>query len=274
MKNDCGEIMRQTIDRELAEVCLSETCRETIRGALLQPKSRGRRHLSPRVALVFVLIFVLGAATTVGGYWMHSQTNVNQDTLPELDAMKIIDINLISGQTDQYGILEKEEDSYETAMAELGVPLLNSPLAETSDSTRVTLETDNQCFAQVQVENFILGDVTNVHYDTEIEDYRYTSGSTYYSPVTLTAALILNQEQLEIGWNVDYLGMYTYQESYRSPQGYRVNLIASTEGEGATHPAGFQSEKRAIFVADGIYYTLTGQVSTETMKEIIAGLTY
>lgn len=273
MSYEWNETMRRTIDAELADVFLSETRKEMIRGTFGQTKERGR-HFSSRVALVFVLIFALGTATALGGYWAHSQTNVNRETLPELDAMKIIAANPISGQADQYGLLEKEADSYEAAMAELGVSLLTSPLASTGESTRVTIETDNQCFAEVQVDHFIIGDVTNVRYDAEIDDYRYTPGNTYYSPVTLTAALILNQEQLEIGWNVDYLGLYTYQESYRSPQGYQVNLISDTTGDGVAHPAGFQSEKCAVFVADGVYYTLKGRVSTETMKEIIAGLAY
>ena len=84
--------------------------------------------------------------------------------------------------------------------------------------------------------------------------------------------VILSEEQLAIGWNHDYLGAYTFAESYTSPQGYRVNLIEDTTGENAALPDDIVSEKCAVFAADGILYTLTGRVSTETMKEIVASM--
>lgn len=46
--------------------------------------------------------------------------------------------------------------------------------------------------------------------------------------MSLKVAIIINQEQLDIGWNVDYLGYYKYVESYVSSNGYKVNIIEST----------------------------------------------
>ena len=42
--------------------------------------------------------------------------------------------------------------------------------------------------------------------------------------------LILSDEQLENGWDTDYLGMYESIEEFQSAQGYKVNLIQDTNG--------------------------------------------
>ena len=61
--------------------------------------------------------------------------------------------------------------------------------------------------------------------------------------------------------------MYHFVEQYESAQGYLVNLVEDTIGE--EPPADYVSKKIAVFVADGIRYTLTGQVSLDTMKELV-----
>ena len=50
-----------------------------------------------------------------------------------------------------------------------------------------------------------------------------------------------------------------------------MNLIQSTNGDDAL-PDGAIAEKCAIFVSDGIRYTLKGRTSIETLKEIIDSL--
>lgn len=61
--------------------------------------------------------------------------------------------------------------------------------------------------------------------------------------------------------------MYRFAESYTSGQGYRVNLVERTLENGDTGNAVL--EKSAVFVADGVEYTLRGRVSMETMKGIV-----
>lgn len=39
-------------------------------------------------------------------------------------------------------------------------------------------------------------------------------------------------------------------------------------------PKNFQSEKIAVFVADGVCYTLTGRVSAATMAQIVDSMEY
>ena len=82
--------------------------------------------------------------------------------------------------------------------------------------------------------------------------------------------MILSENQAETGLDKDFLGMYKFQESYISSKGYKVNIVTSTEGESINSESNsIVSEKCAIFVADGVRYTLKGRVSTELLKEIL-----
>ena len=57
-------------------------------------------------------------------------------------------------------------------------------------------------------------------------------------------------------------------EEYQSAQGYKVNLIQDNNGDEKLNE-GVVSEKIAVFVSDGIRYTLKGRVSVDTMKTIV-----
>lgn len=50
-----------------------------------------------------------------------------------------------------------------------------------------------------------------------------------------------------------------------NPQGYKVNLIQDNNGDEKLNE-GVVSEKIAVFVSNGIRYTLKGRVSVDTMK--------
>ena len=77
--------------------------------------------------------------------------------------------------------------------------------------------------------------------------------------------MILSDEQLKNGWDTDYLGMYESMEEYQSAQGYKVNLIQDNNGDEKLNEV-VVSEKIAVFVSNGIRYTLKGRVSVDTMK--------
>lgn len=61
--------------------------------------------------------------------------------------------------------------------------------------------------------------------------------------------------------------MYRFVEQFVSEQGYKVNLIEE-ENDG-NQPQNFVSKKIAVFVADGIRYTLTGRTTVDNMKQIV-----
>ena len=83
------------------------------------------------------------------------------------------------------------------------------------------------------------------------------------------AANNISQEQLEHGWDVEYLGYYEFAESYVSAKGYKVNVLEDTAEEPSED---YVSEKSAVFVADGVQYTIKGRTSMENIKRIVDSL--
>ncbi|MGI5824353.1 MAG: hypothetical protein ACOX7J_02165 [Bacillota bacterium] len=267
---------RSDIDRELINIKVSSTLKKRIAEDVGKGyKKRKNRRVTWRLAVVFVLLFVLGATTAFAGYLINSRINVNETTLPELDAMKIVQIDPVSAAADQYGFIEADYSSYTALAEELAVPLLNFGLTAENPYMAAHINTDNKDYAMITVDNYIIGDTSDFVFDPEINTYRYRKGEIYYSPVSLSVDMILSQEQMDIGLEMDYLGMYKYLESYVSEQGYRVNIIGSTVAADAVNlDENFQSEKIAVFVADGIRYTLKGHVSAETLKALVNSMAY
>ena len=68
------------------------------------------------------------------------------------------------------------------------------------------------------------------------------------------------------GFDMEYLGYYEYVESYVAEDGTKVNMVQGTFGN---EEDGVVSEKIAIFVKNGVKYTLSGRVSIEEMKHIV-----
>ena len=97
--------------------------------------------------------------------------------------------------------------------------------------------------------------------------YTWTPGENFLSPIDLSIDIISSQEQLEIGWNKEYLGAYDFVESYQTQEGYKVNILSS--GEANRKPM-----YQAVFVADGIRYTVRGKVDIMLLKEILNSFTY
>lgn len=227
------------------------------------------------LAAAVTFCFILCSTTVLAAYYIHNKINVNDYTLPELAPMAIVAPQTIPGSVDEYGILEKTYSSYDTLATELQIPLLDSDLAKEHSQMQAKLTTNNQDYMMIQVENYILGDIKQLKPLPEGSDYgyQYDHDNIYYSPITLELDLILSKEQMDIGLEKDYLGYYEFIESYTSTQGYQVNL-SQTNTDPATTQDDIINKKYAIFVADGIRYTLSGQVSLETMKTIVDTMTY
>ena len=230
------------------------------------PKKRVS-HALLRYAAVIALTFLIGGTTVFAGYYFLNQVNVNDTTLPELDAMQIVKMNPLEEKADESGRICAEFSDYTALKSKLGIDLLESKYATKQSYVQGSLETDQKDYAIIEMENYIIGDTKNYTYLEEEGRYQYEHGEIYYSPISLSMDLILSQEQLEQGWDTDYLGLYEYVESYTSRQGYRVNLIQDTTGEDEVE--GYVSEKCAVFVAGGVRYTLRGRTSMETIKKIV-----
>lgn len=216
------------------------------------------------IVLCMVVFAIVFSSTVYAVKLVNEQSKVNELELPELDSMKI---------TKQIKNIEKSIKSqsisrmnYKQIQEQLGVSLLNSELSKDDKYMISDVETDNKDYAIIKSDNYIIGDTSNYSYNEE-GFYSYDEGNLYKSPISLQADIILSQTQLNNVWTTDYLGMYSFVEQFVSEQGYKVNLIE--EKNDANQPQDFVSKKIAVFVADGIRYTLTGRTTVDNIKQIV-----
>ena len=228
--------------------------------------NNGRKKSTKKltIALYMVIFAVVFSSTVYAVKLVNEQSKVNELELPELDSMKI---------TKQIKNIEKNikpqsisKMNYKQIQEQLGVSLLNSELSKDDKYMISDIETDNKDYAIIKCDNYILGDTSNYSYNEE-GFYSFDEGNLYKSPISLQADIILSETQLNNVWTTDYLGMYGFVEQFVSEQGYKVNLI-ETKNDG-NQPQNFVSKKIAVFVADGIRYTLTGRTTVDNMKQIV-----
>lgn len=228
--------------------------------------NNGRKKSTKKltIALCMVIFAVVFSSTIYAVKLVNEQSKVNELELPELDSMKI---------TKQIKNIEKSikpqsisKMNYKQIQEQLGVSLLNSELSKDDRYMISDVETDNKDYAIIKCDNYIIGDTSNYSYNEE-GFYSFDEGNLYKSPISLQADIILSETQLNNVWTTDYLGMYGFVEQFVSEQGYKVNLIE--EKNDGNQPQNFVSKKIAVFVADGIRYTLTGRTTVDNMKQIV-----
>lgn len=235
---------KTTIDMELKDIYMSDALKQRIRKKAAE-KSMPKPVV--RVAAAFAILLMCGT-TVFAGYYMYNRVMVNEEVLPELDRMYSVTANTQNFASNANDRSVVNFSDYQWLQDAMGLDLLDSELAEAPAECMGTIETDKQDFAIITLESYILGDAANQHID-------------------LTVDIMLSQTQEENGWDVDYLGMYRFKESYVSKQGYRVNIVEDTTDEERVE--NYVSEKCAIFVVDGIRYTLKGRTSLENIKAIV-----
>lgn len=228
--------------------------------------NNGRKKSTKKltIALCMVIFAVVFSSTVYAVKLVNEQSKVNELELPELDSMKI---------TKQIKNIEKSikpqsisKMNYKQIQEQLGVSLLNSELSKDDRYMISDVETDNKDYAIIKCDNYIIGDTSNYSYNEE-GFYSFDEGNLYKSPISLQVDIILSETQLNNVWTTDYLGMYGFVEQFVSEQGYKVNLIE--EKNDGNQPQNFVSKKIAVFVADGIRYTLTGRTTVDNMKQIV-----
>lgn len=211
--------------------------------------------------IVFAIVF---SSTIYAVKLVNEQSKVNELELPELDSMKIT--KQIKNREKNIKPQSISRLNYKQIQEQLGVSLLNSELSKDDRYMITDVETDSKDYAIIKCDNYILGDTSNYSYNEE-GFYSYDEGNLYKSPISLQADIILSETQLNNVWTTDYLGMYGFVEQFVSEQGYKVNLIE--EKNDGNQPQNFVSKKIAVFVADGIRYTLTGRTTVDNMKQIV-----
>lgn len=223
-------------------------------------------HRWTHVAAAFIAIMLVGGSTVFAAFHLlSSKTEVNGQKLPEIDVMYCV-------PAADFSVVEVDENdkwygsSYDEIVDTVGLELLDSELSIESPYMQVAVETDGADFAIIKVENYILGDTSNYQLVEGVNLYNCAPGEVYHSSISLEADLILSERQLESGFDQEYLGYYEYVDSFVSEQGYKVNLLQDTveNTEDDYVPKTF-----AVFVADGVKYTISGRVSVKEMKYIV-----
>ncbi|MDU5214272.1 MAG: hypothetical protein E6190_01040 [Finegoldia magna] len=226
----------------------------------------GRRKSTKKLTIVLcMMVFAIVFSSTIYAVKLvNEQSKVNELELPELDPMKIT--KQIKNGERNIKSQSISRENYKQIQEQLGVSLLNSELSKDDKYMISDVETDNKDYAIIKCDNYILGDTSNYSYNDE-GFYSYDEGNLYKSPISIQADIILSETQLNNVWTTDYLGMYGFVEQFVSEQGYKVNLIESKND--GNQPQDFLSKKIAVFVADGIRYTLTGRTTVDNMKQIV-----
>ncbi|MDU4334466.1 MAG: hypothetical protein E7I40_05825 [Finegoldia magna] len=226
----------------------------------------GRRKSTKKLTIVLcMMVFAIVFSSTIYAVKLvNEQSKVNELELPELDPMKIT--KQIKNGERNIKSQSISRENYKQIQEQLGVSLLNSELSKDDKYMISDVETDNKDYAIIKCDNYILGDTSNYSYNDE-GFYSYDEGNLYKSPISIQADIILSETQLNNVWTTDYLGMYGFVEQFVSEQGYKVNLIESKND--GNQPQNFVSKKIAVFVADGIRYTLTGRTTVDNMKQIV-----
>ncbi|WP_297810270.1 hypothetical protein [uncultured Finegoldia sp.] len=229
--------------------------------------NNGREKSTKKIFIVLCMVIfaIVFSSTVYAVKLVNEQSKVNELELPELDSMKIT--KQIKNRDKNIKQQSISRLNYKQIQEQLGVSLLNSELSKDDKYMISDIETDNKDYAIIKCDNYILGDTSNYSYNEEDGFYSYDEGNLYKSPISIQADIILSETQLNNVWTTDYLGMYGFVEQFVSEQGYKVNLIE--EKIDGNQPQDFVSKKIAIFVADGIRYTLTGRTTVENMKQIV-----
>ena len=255
------------IDEELHSLFFNAALKSRVRNCVKQhSESKVFPLLLRRVAVCFA-IFMLCGTTAYAGYYIFNKISVNDEVLPALDEMEVVEINRLNEKADEYGVIEIDFTDYDDVSRILGINLLNTDLSKNNTYMLGNITTNNEDYLMIEVDNYILGDTSGYKYIPEENRYEYIRGNEYSSPISLSIDIILSEDQKQNGLEMDYLGLYKFAENYISEQGYRVDIIEDTvDGDEIEN---YVSEKCAVFVADGIRYTLSGRVSTEEMKKIV-----
>lgn len=262
--------LKKKLDAELETIRFTEEMQCAVQK--MQRRKKNCIYRLSHVAAAVAAFFVLSGVAVFAGHQLQQKISVNEQTLPALDDMGIVKAELAWGEPGENGIVEKVLTSYDEAVDEMKIQLLDSELAAENPYMQVKIQTDCENYCFMQVENYILGDTSNHQLVEGSSHYNCDPGKEYDSTITLDVDMVFSEEQLSTGWEKYFHGLFEYVESYQSDSGYQVNIVQDAIGKDATgliDVSELASEKYAVFVADGVRYILHGRVSVETLKMLV-----
>lgn len=224
---------------------------------------RSRTSSSIKSLLITVALLSLCSIVAVAVWSLHQPSIlVNSKDTPALDEIQIKQVSSVHDlKSDQFGLYKYYSD-LTSLEDDLNIDVLNNTCALDNSYAIFKYRTDQKNWHRINVTAFIVGDAEIIERMDGQDEYLYESGEVFISPIDLEITIVSSQAQYEAGLEKEYLGDYNFLESYQCSNGYVVNLLQSNLS--APTP-----RLTAIFVSNGIRYTLSGNVSVETMKQII-----
>lgn len=260
--------IRNEIDQELKEMKLPSDFADNI----ISMKGKDIKPFYKKFSAAAVLICtcVILGTTAIAGYVHYQDILVNKKSTPELDEMTIHPYALEGTKLNR--TVHKEYNDYESLKKEMPFPLLDSKYANNDEMIKIVYRSEpyRNGIQTIVITGFILGDVKDLEISEDRTAYSCSSGKEFDSPVNLLIDII-SDEKLAAKNLVErqFEGTCKFTEQYISKQGYKVNIISHT---GRPHES--KQMHCAIFVVDGIRYTLDGDVTLDKMKEIVDSMEY
>lgn len=251
---------KEQIDQEMSHIILPEDFEKRI----LSISHKRERIWKYKVAPVLLCLFLAAAVIGAGYAWYHG-IYINKEKLPDLEAMEKKTVRDSKALPDEMGFYWDKYENYQDLCNDLGIDLLCSDLADGNSYMLISRKTDNENWNKIRVTAYIVGDLKSISRIPGKERYRWEPGEIFTSPVDMEIDIITSDSQLCYGMERDFLGNYEFVETYMSKQNYRVQIIRDNSVIGENVKQGY----RAVFVADGIRYIITGQMDLEKLKEII-----
>lgn len=251
--------IRHEIDHELNQMKLPSDFASTI----MQTKKNASKPFYKRLsaaAVLLIAVLILGTSTAAA-YILQWQASLNDQMLPDLDQIAVHPYAM--GEQN----IQTRYDNYEEIKKEMPFPLLDSEFS--NDEEILYADYISYPYAGLQtiiVREFILGDATLLEISEDKSSCTWEGGEEFSSPVDLQIDILSDEtKSAEQLLESQYIGDFKFIEQYTSRQGYKVDILSTTFNSKSHH---------AIFVADGIKYTLSGGVTLEKMKEIVDSMQY
>lgn len=216
-------------------------------------RKRRRGNFSNHTKMVAgVAVFMM---VSVGTWIVTAGTSDEQKVgikKTELDEIYVINTKRLEIESDEYGIIEYNWNSYDELQERLGIKLLRNEKECETEFMNISDQTDNEDYHNIQIENFAM---------------------TEQKFVDMKISIRCSEEQSIEGLFTEFIGDFQKRGSYVSEQGYKVILIGyKTLSLQDTNDDVIDGTISGLFVADGILYEISGELSVNQMRKFIDSL--
>lgn len=204
-----------------------------------------------KIAASFAVIVMV----SICGFMVYAGSSDEQKVgirKSELDEMYITNTNRLDIESDEYGIIEYNWNSYDELQDGLGIRLLRNEKECEAELMNISDQTDNEDYHIIQIHNFAMTEQKFVNMEISIQ---------------------CSEEQSIEGLLTEFMGDFQRRGNYVSEQGYKVILIShKTLSLQDTNDDAIDGTISGFFVANGILYEISGELSVNQMKEFIDSL--